>query len=106
MADEELYEVERILKDNGLSGEKRFYWVKWKGYSHSDNTWEPIEGLSHLRIWREYERSKGRNPPKKNQSDKSDKSDESDEDYNSGMQNMYILKYRIIAKISIQMCLF
>ena len=38
--DEYEYEVERILDDReGQQGKE--YFIKWKGYEHSENTWEP-----------------------------------------------------------------
>ena len=42
------YEVEAILDTRKTHGKKGItqYLVKWKGYGHEDNTWEP---LSHLK---------------------------------------------------------
>lgn len=38
--------IERIVKMKFDGGRELFY-IKWKGYSHSDNTWEPIENLDN-----------------------------------------------------------
>ncbi|ETO81269.1 hypothetical protein F444_04393 [Phytophthora nicotianae P1976] len=38
------YHVERVLQERRLSG-KRQLLVKWRGYAHSENSWEPIERL-------------------------------------------------------------
>lgn len=43
---EELYNVEKIVKVKKVKG-KKLYRVKWEGYSHSQNTWEPIENLEN-----------------------------------------------------------
>ena len=37
--DDQEYEVEEILDMRRIRG-KSYYWVKWKGYSDSENTWE------------------------------------------------------------------
>jgi len=42
--EEQEYEVEAILKSRKRS-KKEQYLVKWKGWKHSDNTWEPEENL-------------------------------------------------------------
>ncbi|GMG17194.1 unnamed protein product [Aspergillus oryzae] len=39
------YKVEKILKYKQVNG-KPHYLVKWKGYSTSENSWEPIENLT------------------------------------------------------------
>ena len=39
---EEIFTVERILKDKTVKGQKR-YLVKWEGYDASYNSWEPRE---------------------------------------------------------------
>ena len=44
MSDEEEYEVESICQKRITKG-KVEYLVKWKGWSHEDNTWEPIANL-------------------------------------------------------------
>ena len=36
------YEVERIVEQHG-----RWYWIKWKGYSALENTWEPRRNLTN-----------------------------------------------------------
>ncbi|TKH92607.1 hypothetical protein FCN21_09490, partial [Campylobacter jejuni] len=38
------YHVERILHEQRRRG-KRQILVKWRGYAHSENSWEPIERL-------------------------------------------------------------
>jgi hypothetical protein len=43
--EEDVFEVEKILKQKGQR-----YLVKWKGYPHSENTWEPLKHLSNCRL--------------------------------------------------------
>lgn len=33
------------LVDKKIKNNKIYYLVKWEGYSHAANTWEPIENL-------------------------------------------------------------
>ena len=42
------YEVEQIL-DARPRANPREYLVKWKGYDHCDNTWEPLSNLQHAK---------------------------------------------------------
>src|SRR6266850_5306103 len=42
---EEQWEVKMILNHKGASNQ-RCYLIKWKGYSSTDNTWEPPRNLS------------------------------------------------------------
>ena len=43
---EEEYEVEQIISHCGTTGRRR-YLTAWKGYSLSENTWEPESNLQH-----------------------------------------------------------
>ncbi len=52
------YEVESILDKRTVSGQVQ-YLIKWKGYEHVDNTWEPVENLSCPRLLEQFHR---RNP--------------------------------------------
>eukprot|EP00171_Calliarthron_tuberculosum_P021835 IDg21835t1 len=40
------YEVEEILGHRTIRG-KSMYLIKWKGYGHHENSWEPEENLSN-----------------------------------------------------------
>ena len=39
-----MYQVEKILKQRQLNGEHHFL-IKWLGFSHSQNTWEPVANI-------------------------------------------------------------
>jgi chromobox protein 5 len=43
-SEQETYEVEAIVKTR-IRGGHREYFLKWKGYPDSENTWEPAESL-------------------------------------------------------------
>ena len=61
-----LYEVEEIIdKRTNIYGLIE-YFVKWKGYPSSQNTWEPKKNLLHLTdIIRDYEKGRGEKNDKK-----------------------------------------
>ncbi|KAK6224224.1 reverse transcriptase domain protein [Colletotrichum tabaci] len=40
------YEVERIIDHRNENGHDE-YLIKWKGYGHEDNSWEPVKNLQH-----------------------------------------------------------
>jgi len=49
------YEVETIRKHCHFEQNKKLqYLLKWKGYSESDNTWEPAEQLHAPQLLKEY----------------------------------------------------
>ena len=51
---EEEYKVAEILSHRGSPG-RRSYLVSWKGYSSTENTWEPERNLQHAQtILKEY----------------------------------------------------
>lgn len=43
------FEVEKILGEKEENG-KLFYFVKWKGYSDQESSWEPLENVQHLTL--------------------------------------------------------
>ena len=43
--DPDVYDVEEILETKVRNGQRR-YLIKWKGYPHSENTWEPKNHIS------------------------------------------------------------
>ena len=42
------FEIEKILDLEELDGIIKYY-IKWKDYLYTDNTWEPIEYLTEYR---------------------------------------------------------
>lgn len=48
-----IYDVEEILDHKTVRG-KYHYWIKWEGYSHKDNTWEPEKNISNTTKFVEY----------------------------------------------------
>lgn len=55
----EYYKVEKILKYKIKNG-KRFYFIKWKNFPPSDNSWEPEENLT-VDLVAEYHRRQAEN---------------------------------------------
>ena len=55
----DIYEVEEILKHK-IVGKKKIYFIKWKGYPHSENTWEEEKNLlcpeKLNEYWKKYEK--------------------------------------------------
>jgi hypothetical protein len=46
--DVEEYDVEKNL-DSKIIRNKLHYLVKWEGYPHEENTWEPVENVTHAK---------------------------------------------------------
>lgn len=58
--DEEMFTVEEILDKRVVNGKVEYY-IKWAGYSHSDNTWEPEVNLECPKQILDYERMQSKN---------------------------------------------
>ena len=55
--EETVYEVEQIDDDREIKGKKQ-YFIKWRNFPVSDNTWEPEENLDCPDLIARYEEAK------------------------------------------------
>ena len=55
--EETVYEVEQIDDDREIKGKKQ-YFIKWRNFPTSDNTWEPEENLDCPDLIARYEEAK------------------------------------------------
>ena len=51
------YEVEKIIEDKKIN-KKTFYLVKWKNFSHNNNTWEPYQNVKNCQAFLKYTNGK------------------------------------------------
>ena len=52
-AETDVFNAERILRQRTQNGQEE-YLVKWVGYPHRDNTWEPASHILDKRLWNDY----------------------------------------------------
>ena len=50
----ELFEPEEILESRGRGARQRWL-VKWVGYPHEENTWEPLSSIGHTDVFDQFE---------------------------------------------------
>lgn len=70
---EDEYTVERIIKKRTSKAGKIEYYLKWKGWPESDNTWEPVEHLACEALLLEFEKNQ-QEKPTENDTPKANKS--------------------------------
>jgi hypothetical protein len=58
---EPIYQVERILKERTVRGQKQ-YLVRWEGYDHTEDSWQLSEHFESQRPIEEFYRAKQRDP--------------------------------------------
>lgn len=82
--EEEEYEVEKIL-DKRTKGSKTEYYIKWKNYPDSENTWEPDENLDCPELissfeakWKEKKEKKRKTTEEEKSKPKKKKTEEED----------------------------
>jgi chromobox protein 5 len=73
VSDDDEYTVERIIKKRISKAGTLEYYLKWKGWPESDNTWEPVEHLACEALLIEFEKNQLENKsetdtPKSNKS--------------------------------------
>lgn len=51
------FEVEEVLGHKLVNHELRFF-IKWKGYDQTHNTWEPMDNLVNCTVFRQFINSK------------------------------------------------
>lgn len=59
---EDLFDVETILDKRERDGLIEYY-VKWKNYPNSSNTWEPVDNIYSERLLREFESKRAKKSP-------------------------------------------
>ena len=51
---DDMYQIDKIVKDKMIDGIKH-YLIKWSGYSHKENTWEPYTTITDKKLIQKYE---------------------------------------------------
>ena len=60
--EDEIFEVEAILKMKRLRNGKKFYRIRWKGFTPEHDTWEPEENIDCKKLLEEFLSSKKKTP--------------------------------------------
>ena len=88
--EEEDYVVEKIVDERIVNG-KLEYFLKWKGYSSLDNTWEPAENLDCPELLEQFKKTRVA-PPRESSSESDTRKRKADENDNSTGAELKIVK--------------
>lgn len=80
--EEEDYVVEKIVDERMVDGRLE-YFLKWKGYSSLDNTWEPANNLDCPELLEQFKKTRGGVPPRESSSESDSRKRKADENTNS-----------------------
>jgi hypothetical protein len=82
--EEEDYIVEKIVDERYVDGTLE-YFLKWKGYSSLDNTWEPADNLDCPELLEEFKKTRVA-PPRDSSSESDSRKRKADENSNTELK--------------------